>query len=76
MENKRNFFLITGVSQTGGMGGGPQLGNFSHIIQFFSDNDPKVLIALVKIGDTGIRKVKTAPDGVGWLLRSATGAAS
>ena len=28
------FFLITGVSQTGG-GGGPPLGNFSHIIPFF-----------------------------------------
>ena len=28
------MFLITGVSQTGG--GGPPLGNFSHIIPFFS----------------------------------------
>ena len=38
MKNKPNFFfLITGVSQTGGVGGGgPPLGNFSHIIPFFS----------------------------------------
>ena len=37
MKNKPNFFLITGVSQTGGMGGGvPPLGNFSHVIPFFS----------------------------------------
>ena len=37
MKNKPNFFLITGVSQTGGVGGGgPLLGNFSHIIPFFS----------------------------------------
>ena len=28
------------------------------------ETENKVLIALVKIGDTGIRKVKTAPDGV------------
>ena len=37
MKNKPNFFfLITGVSQTGGVGGGdPPLENFSHIIQFF-----------------------------------------
>ena len=43
MKNKPNFFLITGVSQTGGVGGGgPPLGNFSHIIPFFvSDNVPK-----------------------------------
>ena len=39
MKNKPNFFfLITGVSQTGG--GGGALGNFSHIIPFFSDNVP------------------------------------
>ena len=37
MKNKPNFFLITGVSQTGGEGGGPPLGNFSHIIPFFSE---------------------------------------
>ena len=28
------------------------------------ETENKVLKALVKIGDTGIRKVKTAPDGV------------
>ena len=43
MKNKPNFFLITGVSQTGGVGGGgPPLGNFSHIIPFFSDNVHKI----------------------------------
>ena len=43
MKNKPNFFLITGVSQTGGVGGGgPLLGNFSHIIPFFSDNIPNL----------------------------------
>ena len=38
MKNKPNsFFFITGVSQTGGVGGeGSPLGNFSHIIPFFS----------------------------------------
>ena len=35
MKNKPNFFLMTGVSQTGGWGD-PPLGNFSHIIPFFS----------------------------------------
>ena len=36
--------MITGVSQTGGVGGGgPPLGNFSHIIPFFSDNVPNTL---------------------------------
>ena len=36
MKNKPIFF-ITGVSQTGGVGeGSPPLGNFSHIIPFFS----------------------------------------
>ena len=38
LEINPTFFLITGVSQAGG--GGPPLGNFSHIIPFFSDNDP------------------------------------
>ena len=28
--------MITGASQTGGVGGGPPLGNFSHVIPFFS----------------------------------------
>ena len=44
MKNKPNFFLITGVSQTGGGWGGPPPGNFSHIIPFFSssDNDHKM----------------------------------
>ena len=28
------------------------------------ETENKVLIALVKIGDTGIKKVKTAPGGV------------
>ena len=28
------------------------------------ESENKVSIALVRIGDTGIRKVKTAPDGV------------
>ena len=46
MKNKPNFFL-TGVSQTGGGEGGvPPLGNFSHIIPFFSDHDPKSLLVL------------------------------
>ena len=50
MKNKPNFFLITGVSQTRGVGGGdPPLGNFSHIIPFFSDNVPYATIKTHKM---------------------------
>ena len=41
MKNKPNFCFITGVSQTGGVGG-PPLGNFPHIIPFFSDRVPNI----------------------------------
>ena len=65
MKNKPNFFfLITGVSQTGGVGGeGPPLGNFSHLIPFFSDNVPyATLIKMLIIIDTN----KGSASGTSW----------
>ena len=40
MKNKPNFFLITGISQTGG--GGRHLGIFPTQSRFFSDRVPKL----------------------------------
>ena len=38
MKNKPNFFFDNRGFPNWGEGGGPPLGNFSHIIPFFSDN--------------------------------------
>ena len=45
MKNKANFFFDNrGFPNWGERGrGGPPLGNFSHIIPFFSDDDPCTL---------------------------------
>ena len=40
MKNKPNFFLITGVSQTGGRGGSATWEFFPHNPVFFPDHDP------------------------------------
>ena len=47
MKNKPNFFLITGVSQTGGVGGGG-----SAAWEFFPHNPVFFLITSLRSGDT------------------------
>ena len=47
MKNKPNFFFDNrGFPNWGGGGGGPPLGNFSHIIPFFS-----LTTILTKVGE-------------------------
>ena len=60
-------------SQTGGRGGGgPPLGNFSHIIPFFSDHDPNLQLSypggwaslVVRLGLSGTLEVDWQVGGM------------
>ena len=59
MKNKPNFFLITGVSQTGGVGG-PPLGNFSHIIPFFPLMATLIKYSCIQAFYRSMRRAKNA----------------